>query len=118
MTAIKTQQEFNECLLWVSDFYKDVYGCRPRGYNFEKWSFQELTDFVNDLGDVQKEQASEELEYDNQAIGSVMSLGVDKLTALKWLDDADKHYMFNDDEFYSLDIDKYGWVAKYSPVKN
>ena len=32
---IQTQAEFNECLMWVSDLYKDVYGIRPRGYNFQ-----------------------------------------------------------------------------------
>ena len=44
--SIKNQEEKNECLMWISDLYKDVYGFRPRGYNFETWSFQELTDFV------------------------------------------------------------------------
>ena len=47
--SIKNQEEKVECLMWISDLYKDVYGFRPRGYNFEAWSFQELTDFVNDL---------------------------------------------------------------------
>ena len=46
--SIKNQEEKVECLMWISDLYKDVYGFRPRGYNFETWSFQELTDFVND----------------------------------------------------------------------
>ena len=49
--SIKNQEEKNECLMWVSDLYKDVYGCRPRGYNFEAWSFQELTDFINNLSE-------------------------------------------------------------------
>jgi len=56
---IQNQEDFNECLMWVSDLYKDVYGCRPRGYNFQVWSFKELTEFVNDLS----KQAEEEAAY-------------------------------------------------------
>ena len=39
---IKNQEEFNECLMWISDLYKDVYGSRPRCYDFEEFSFEEL----------------------------------------------------------------------------
>ena len=60
--SIKNQEEKDECLRWISDLYKDVYGFRPRGYNFEAWSFQELTDFVNDL----LKQSEEEEEYERQ----------------------------------------------------
>ena len=56
--SIKNQEEKVECLMWISDLYKDVYGCRPRGYNFEAWSFQELTDFVNDLSEEAEKEAS------------------------------------------------------------
>ena len=61
--SIKNQEEKVECLMWISDLYKDVYGCRPRGYNFEAWSFQELADFVNDLS----EEAEKEAEYERKA---------------------------------------------------
>ena len=47
--SIKNQEERNDVMMWVSDLYKDVYGIRPRGYNFSEWSNQELEDFVNDL---------------------------------------------------------------------
>ena len=46
---IENQKDFDDCLMWISDLYKDVYGQRPRGYDFQSWSFQELQDFVNDL---------------------------------------------------------------------
>ena len=42
-----------------------------------------------------------------------MALGVDKLTALRWLDDADAYYDWNDDEWAVEDMKKYGWVAKH-----
>ena len=35
---ITSQEGFEECLMWVSDLYKDVNGIRPRGFNFQNWS--------------------------------------------------------------------------------
>ena len=90
---ITTQEEKNECLMWISDLYKDVHGFRPRGYNFDEWSFQELTKFVNDLSD----QADQEREYEekqaqiaevefNKRIQEIIDLGAgDRETALRWM---------------------------------
>ena len=72
--------------MWISDLYKDVYGFRPRGYNFEAWSFQELTDFVNDLSEESEREAEYERQMEEKAIKDVMSLGCNKKTALRWLD--------------------------------
>ena len=58
--SISNQSQFDDTLMWVSDLYKDVYGMRPRGYNFHNWSFQELTDFVNDLSEENTRQVEEE----------------------------------------------------------
>ena len=103
---ITTQEEKNECLMWISDLYKDVHGFRPRGYNFDEWSFQELTKFVNDLSD----QADQEREYHreqaqlaevefNERIQEVIDLGAgDRETALRWMLQGD----MGDDE--SLDL--------------
>jgi len=110
---IKNQEDFNECLMWVSDLYKDVYGSRPRGYNFQVWSFKELADFVNDLSVQAEEEAAYEKECEEKSINGVMSLGVNKETALRWLDQADAYYMYGDDDFYQDSIEKYGWVAKH-----
>ena len=112
--SIKNQEEKVECLMWISDLYKDVHGFRPRGYNFEAWSFQELTDFVNDLFKQSEEEEEYEKQVEEKAIEDVMSLGVDKKTALRWLDDADAHYVWNDDEFAVEDMKKYGWEAKHN----
>ena len=112
--SIKNQEEKVECLMWISDLYKDVYGFRPRGYNFEAWSFQKLTDFVNDLFKQSEEEEEYERQVEEKAIEDVMSLGCDKKTALRWLDDADAHYVWNDDEFAVEDMKKYGWEAKHS----
>jgi len=99
--------------MWVSDLYKDVYGSRPRGYNFCNWSFQELTDFVNDLSEENDRQEADEKAFEQKALKYVMSIGCpDKKTAARWLDQADAFYMYGDDDFYVDHIEKYGWVSK------
>ena len=111
--SISNQSQFDEALMWVSDLYKDVYGFRPRGYNFSEWSFTELTDFVNDLSDEQDRVIADEKAFEQKALKDVMSMGApDKETALRWLDQADAHFMYGDDSFYEDHIEKYGWVSK------
>tara|TARA_R110000744_G_scaffold98351_2_gene189982 strand:- start:13294 stop:13665 length:372 start_codon:yes stop_codon:yes gene_type:complete len=111
--SISNQSQFDEALMWVSDLYKDVNGFRPRGYNFHNWSFQELTDFINDLSEVSEKQAAEEKAWAQKAVKDVMSVGADcKETALRWLDQADAYFMYGDDEFYAGSIEKYGWVSR------
>jgi hypothetical protein len=110
---IKNQEEFNECLMWISDLYKDVNGFRPRGYNFQEWSFQELTDFVNDLSQQAEEEAAYQRACEEKSIKDVMSLGVNRKTALRWLDQADAYFMYGNDPFYEDSIEKYGWVANH-----
>ena len=36
---ITTQEEKDECLMWISDLYKDVHGYRPRNWDFNAMSF-------------------------------------------------------------------------------
>lgn len=113
MIEIKNDSQRDEVMLWISDLYKDVYGIRPRGYDWDAFSNQELQDFVNSLIKESDRQINEMASSESEAIKSVMSLGVDKLTALKWLDDAEAHYVWNDDEWAVEDMKKYGWVARY-----
>ena len=111
--SISNQNQFDEALMWVSDMYKDVYGFRPRGYNFSTWSFTELTDFINDLSDEQDRVEANEKAFEQKALKDVMSMGApNKETALRWLDQADAHFIYGDDEFAKDHIEKYGWVAK------
>lgn len=111
--SISNQSQFDECLMWVSDLYKDVYGIRPRGYNFHNWSFQELTDFVNDLSEENDRIVEDEKAFEQKALKDVMSVGApDEKTALRWLDQADAFFMYGDDNFYDDHIEKYGWVSK------
>jgi len=109
--AITNQEEREDVMMWVSDLYKDVYGSRPRGYNFEAFSNAELATFVNDLIEEREHEAQIESEAVEKAIADVMSLGADKETALRWLDQADAFFMYGDDSFCEDHIEKYGWVA-------
>ena len=109
--AITNQEEREDVMMWVSDLYKDVYGFRPRGYNFEAFSNAELATFVNDLLEESEREAEMESAFVEKAIADVMSLGADKETALRWLDQADAFFMYGDDPFYEDSIEKYGWVA-------
>tara|TARA_B100001093_G_scaffold341800_1_gene326624 strand:- start:24030 stop:24476 length:447 start_codon:yes stop_codon:yes gene_type:complete len=85
--------ERNECLMWISDLYKDVHGFRPRSYNFESFSFQELTDYVNDLNNMAEEQAKQEKEWAEKCVvkfkknlKEVINNGAgDEETALRWM---------------------------------
>ena len=113
MIEIKNDSQRDEVMLWVSDLYKDVYGIRPRGYDWDSFSNQELEDFVNSLMEMSNRQEEDLANFESQAIESVMSLGVDKRTALRWLDDAEAHYVWNDDEWAVEDMKKYGWEARY-----
>jgi len=113
MIEIKNDSQRDEVMLWVSDLYKDVYGSRPRGYNWDAFSNKELEDFVNALAEESNRQIDELAFAESEAINSVMALGVDKQTALRWLDDADAYYDWNDDEWAVHDMKKYGWVAKH-----
>ena len=112
--SIKNQEDRTDVMMWVSDLYKDVYGIRPRGYNFSEWSNQELEDFITNLCEQNEKEIAEEKAMENKAIEDVMSLGAgNKETALRWLDQADAYFMYGDDNFYEDSIEKYGWVAKH-----
>tara|TARA_R110002072_G_scaffold5769_5_gene36059 strand:+ start:149 stop:520 length:372 start_codon:yes stop_codon:yes gene_type:complete len=111
--AITNQEEREDVMMWVSDLYKDVYGFRPRCYNFNAFSNAELADFVNDLAEESEREAKLESAAVEKAIADVMALGADKETALRWLDQADAHFMYGDDTFYEDGIEKYGWLASH-----
>ena len=99
--------------MWVSDLYKDVYGFRPRCYNFNAFSNAELASFVNDLIEEREREAQLESEAVEKAIADVMSLGADKKTALRWLNQADAYFMYGDDSFYEDSVEKYDWLTAH-----
>jgi len=115
---ITNQEEREDVMMWVSDLYKDVYGFRPRCYNWDAFSNAELAKFVNDLLEESEREAQMEAAAVEKAIEDVMSLGADRETALRWLDRADAFFMYGDDPFYEDSIEKYGWLTTHFDKKS
>ena len=113
VVTIKNQEDRNDVMMWVSDLYKDVYGIRPRYYNFNAFSNAELAHFVNELVEEREREAQLESEAVEKAIADVMSLGADKKTALRWLDQADAYFMYGDDTFNEDSVEKYDWLTAH-----
>jgi len=90
--TIKTQEEFNECLMWISDLSKDAYGFRVRNRDWASMSFEELAAEVNFFSDIVAAEREEE-EYakkaEEVAIQRCLDAGApDVETAKRWLEDA------------------------------
>ena len=110
---ITNREDREDVMMWVSDLYKDVYGIRPRGYNFSAFSDVELEKFVNRLIEQAEEEAQLIADAEQKAIDDVMSLGVDKETALRWLEQADEFFMYGDYPDVEEPQFKYEWLVNY-----
>ena len=93
---ITTQDQFNDCLLWISDLSKDAYGFRVRNTNWAAMSFEELTAEVNRFSAIVEQNNAEEeiinktnIEAFEQRIQELVNSGAgDRETALRWIVDA------------------------------
>ena len=91
--ADNKQLSRNEIMTHVSDLYKDVYGIRPRGYNFNAFTDAELNEFWNDLIDQLEQNNIEEaaaekqaaIDFDAQINTTIQLGGVSRATALRWI---------------------------------
>ena len=100
----------SDVLSWISDLYKDVYGVRPRGHNFNEYSNEELETYVDELSERLKEVEEEESKFEKECevafekeIQITMDLGAkDKWTALRWIYEGD-------DEYGNMDYDYFLW---------
>ena len=87
--TIKTQEEFNECLMWISDLSKDAHGFRVRNRDWASMSFEELAAEVNFYSDiVAREEEVEESGYEYGIRVAMESGAPDIETAKRWLEDA------------------------------
>ena len=78
---IKNQKDFEDCLMWISDLYKDVYGIRPRGYDFHKYTFKKLETYVNELLYISQEQEDHQNSIEEKAIEDV-NIGEEVMTVV------------------------------------
>ena len=82
-----------DVLSYISDLYKDVNGVRPRFYNFNEWSDNELEVFTDQLIAQLKENEEKERLQEIADVKSfeiqvqkTIDLGAgDRKTALRWL---------------------------------
>jgi len=87
--TIKTQEEFNECLMWISDLSKDAYGFRVRNQDWASMSFEELAAEVNFFSDIVAREEEEYAKYEERAIRGCLDAGAPDIeTAKRWLEDA------------------------------
>jgi hypothetical protein len=79
--------------LW--DAYKDLYGSRPRWYNFKDATLEELLADADRVSNQISEECRLEREADEAAVELVVKSGAsDEATAKRWLADAEDHYYY------------------------
>jgi hypothetical protein len=87
--TIKTQEEFNECLMWISDLSKDAYGFRVRNRDWASMSFEELAAEVNFFSDIVEREERLLAREEEDAIRRCLDAGAPDIeTAKRWLEDA------------------------------
>lgn len=78
----------------ISDVYKEVYGFRPRSYNFESWSTEDLDKFYDELSEESRVQYKEEKKASIKAVAELKellarfqngSVSICPNTALRWM---------------------------------
>ena len=85
----------NEMISIHSDMYKDAYGCRPTGINFEHYTVGDIETSIDALQDVIERNMTEEhiaelacIEAFNSLLAKTISMGAgNRETALRWLYD-------------------------------
>ena len=88
-SEIKNQEEFNDCLLWISNLSKDAYGFRVRNRDWASMSFEELAAEVNFFSDIVAREEEEYAKYEERAIQRCLDAGAPDIeTAKRWLEDA------------------------------
>ena len=98
-----------ECYLLVnciSDMYKSLNGFRPRAWNFDEMSLEELQEVYNGLCAQSKREYEWEQEQEAQEEAEIAALceeqGIDRATYDRWMADVDKYYYeYGDEEYYS-----------------
>ena len=108
--------ERSDVLSWISDLYKDVNGVRPRFYNFNEWSDDELEAFTDQLEAQLKEnqeldrlQEEADVKSFKDQVQKTIELGAgDRKTALRWLFSSEEY----DQGEYITDWDVDGFLYR------
>ncbi len=95
-TVITTQEQFNGILTYISDLYKDAYGFRNRSINWSAMTWDELAKWVNQLSEVIDEENNFLKMEEERGLQIVMSCGVDRATAERWIKVAERYFMWGE----------------------
>ena len=125
--ADKQQLSRNEIMTHVSDLYKDVYGIRPRGYNFNAFTDAELNEFWNDLIEqLDRNNKEEEIAAKESIVAMELSIkqlinngAATEATALRWLLTGYCQDYLNDNNYITgYDIDGFLFDHGLSPYND
>jgi hypothetical protein len=91
------QYERDSLISYISDAHKDAYGFRPRGYNYEGWTLEQLQEEADRMSEAVARAIQEEQERDARAVAefeaqvqSNLDMGAaDRDTAIRWILEAE-----------------------------
>ncbi len=100
--------ERDELLCSISDVHKEAYGFRPRGYDFESMSYEELSSLydrwsedANARYEQEKAKEVEDVEEFKSLVNKTIEMGAgDEETALRWLTSSEVFYNEQDVEHF------------------
>jgi hypothetical protein len=90
----------DEVLCCISDVHKEAYGFRPRGYDFESMSYEELSSLYDRWSEdaayryeQEKLAEAEDVEKFKSLVQKTIEMGAgDEETALRWITDSELFY--------------------------
>ena len=114
-------------MTYVSDLYKDVYGTRPRCFNFNEYGLDELRTFWDDLIEqLKKNDIEEEIAAKESIVAMELSIkqlinngAATEATALRWLITGYCSDYLNDNNYITgYDIDGFLYDHGLSPFND
>jgi len=93
---------------YISDAHKDAYGFRPRGYDFDRMTMDQLKEWADELSaevarEIEREDArkAEAVAEFKALVQSTIEMGAgDEETAIRWLTSAEEFYHEQDVEHW------------------
>lgn len=98
-----SESKRQDMILIYSDFFKEAYGFRPRGYNYDEYTLEQLQADFDRFSEVCRENEEDEkrandyarVEFEKQ-VQSVIDMGAgDRETALRWIMDSYENHEFD-----------------------
>jgi len=92
--------------IYIYDEYKTAHGIRPRWFDFDAMSIEELRELAQQVSDDCRETALREAQAEAEAaerfeklLADMVAMGAgDRATAIRWLRQAQDEYCYGDDD--------------------